>query len=433
MDFAQLMRRMFIVALVVALGAALTVYVLYDGFHARFTPAPIVDALGTALAILLAFAAQLLVSRAFYNDSMLGLNQAGNCTATQVGNCQRVATEVSDELKQVQHFNEVMRGQLKGVIEYTEKAAFDIVSRLHTIDSVVTQLEQFVDSTSSETARLAHDSEARIVRNQGVITQMDSYIRERLQEAEQDQARVHQVVQEARSLEALVQLVKNVAGQTNLLALNAAIEAARAGEAGRGFAVVADEVRKLSTETENAVSKISHGISSVADNIHTQFEHKLSNVSLQKERALLELFSSQLNELGQNYEKLMRHEASVLGEVQSSSHQLTGMFMEAQASVQFQDVSRQQIEIVVQALSLLDEHANVLAARLHAHEDMNFTYTPIAKHLETIYSSYVMEEQRANHQNAPGAAAAHSRQAAARSGKTGAAPATTTTSRIELF
>jgi methyl-accepting chemotaxis protein len=433
MDFAKLMTRMFVVALVVALGAAGTVYILYEWFHANFTPAPIVDALGTAVAILLAFAAQLLVSRAFFKDSMLGLNHAQNCSESQVGNCQRVATEVSGELTQIQHFNDVMRGQLKGVIEYTEKAAFDIVSRLHTIDSVVTQLDQFVNTTSSESAQLAHDSEARITQNQEVIAQMDSYIRERLQEAEHDQARVHQVVQEARSLETLVQLVKNVAGQTNLLALNAAIEAARAGEAGRGFAVVADEVRKLSTETENAVSQISRGISSVANNIHTQFEHKLSNTTLQKERTLLELFSSQLNELGQNYEKLMRHEASVLGEVQNSSHQLTGMFMEAQASVQFQDVSRQQIEIVAQALSLLDEHAKALAARLQAHEDNTFTYTPIAKHLETIYSTYVMEEQRTNHQNAPGAAAADSRRDADTPRKTASQPAAASASRIELF
>lgn len=63
----------------------------------------------------------------------------------------------------------------------------------------------------------------------------------------------------------------------------------------------------------------------------------------------------------------MRHEAAVLAEVMDSSHQLTAMFLEAQASVQFQDICRQQIELVLQALKNLDEHAELLAARLNSH------------------------------------------------------------------
>uniref|UniRef100_Q47GY5 Chemotaxis sensory transducer n=1 Tax=Dechloromonas aromatica (strain RCB) TaxID=159087 RepID=Q47GY5_DECAR len=399
MDFSKLLRRELIVAAMVAFGAASAVFFFHDIFHRTFAPAPAADALGTLFIVLVAFIGQRIVSKAFFRDYMLGLSHMAEKGESKRDTFHKVAEEVSSELTQVHDFNEVVRGQLKRVIDDTEKAAFDIVERLQTIDGVVTKLDRFVNTTSDETAQLVHDSEARIAQNQSIVTKMEGYVQQRLQEADQDQVRVTQVVQEARSLESLVQLIKHVAGQTNLLALNAAIEAARAGEAGRGFAVVADEVRKLSGETEAAVVKISRGISGVAENIETQFQDKLSNVNLAKERELLEFFSSQLNELGQSYEELMRHEADVLVQVRESSTQLAGMFMEAQASVQFQDVSRQQIEHAVQALSQLDEHAGLLAERLRAYEDPAFTYQPIAQHLEALYSRYVMESQRSTHQS----------------------------------
>ena len=69
---------------------------------------------------------------------------------------------------------------------------------------------------------------------------------------------VEELNQSSSEIQAVVEIVKNIAGQTNLLALNSAIEAARAGEHGKGFAVVADEVRKLADQTKQSVEQIAN-------------------------------------------------------------------------------------------------------------------------------------------------------------------------------
>ena len=422
MNTSKLLGRALTIGSLLASGVAGTVYLLSDAFHQVFSSGALTDAFGALLVAIVVLIGQRLVSLAIYRDLMLGESTATRVSQDRIGAFHTVATEVCSELRQVHDFNAVVGGHLQTVIDGTEKAAFGIVERLQTIDEVVTGLDRFVAETSQETAQLVRDSAARIARNQTIVSQMGGYVEQRVQEFAEDQVKMTEVAQEARALESLVQLIKHVAGQTNLLALNAAIDAARAGDAGRGFAVVADEVRKLSTETEVAVGKISQGISAMAEHIEAQFQDKLSNPDQDKEKQQLEVFANQLNLLGDSYEALMQHEAGVLEVVQKSSAQLAGMFLETQASIQFQDVSRQQTEAVIQALQRLDEHSALLADRLQAYEDSDLTYTPMAQHLESLYRDYVMEGQRASHQLAAGTTPGRTRQSCA-----------SKSSRIELF
>lgn len=402
MERSAYFRRLAPTISLLALGIPVSVYFLSEWCHQALEWSGFGhqagDALG-ALAIVLFSGFGLLLASGFG----CGLTQAGETAPggreERRAEMQAVLNRIAHELRQFPRFNELVSKQIALTIGDTERAACQIAERLNGIDGTVSQIDRFVAQSHDESAKNAAASQERIEKNRQLISSMRRYISERIEEGRRDQERGAQVVQEARSLESLVQLIRDVAKQTNLLALNAAIEAARAGEAGRGFAVVADEVRKLSSETADAVNRINQGIADMAGAIESQFVEKLSQESLDDEKRVLESFATQLDMLGGDYFALVTNQEEVMQTIASSSQTLSGMFMDAIASVQFQDVTRQQLKSVSDALARVESYLGRLAERLERPDESEIDFEPLSHHIEQIYETYVMHSQRQSHRD----------------------------------
>ena len=149
---------------------------------------------------------------------------------------------------------------------------------------------QEVASSTSDAADVSGQAEAQSNKGNAVVDETVTAIQKLSDSMQQTTSVIHELSKDSDEIGTVLDVIRGIAEQTNLLALNAAIEAARAGEQGRGFAVVADEVRTLAqrtqestTEIQNVIERLQTGVKSTVETMESSQESVTAGVEYAKE------------------------------------------------------------------------------------------------------------------------------------------------------
>lgn len=170
----------------------------------------------------------------------------------------------------------------------TEQTNLEVSSQKEETEQVATAMNQMtatvhdVARNAEEAAQAAQTADDKVESGQQVVRQSMVRIEQLADSATSASSSIESLSAEIQNIGTVLSVIKSVAEQTNLLALNAAIEAARAGEQGRGFAVVADEVRALAKRTQQSTEEIERLVSALRSAAQTSVQQIQSSGELVK-------------------------------------------------------------------------------------------------------------------------------------------------------
>ncbi len=236
---------------------------------------------------------------------------------------------IMEEIKGISTLNKTSMDKLVQITQETQKSMKDSSTTLNSVKNKATDIASMMNISIEQSQGLRK----RLIETQGLVKEskdaigdLFSQITESAHTEEELSSKVEQLSRNADDVKSILDIINDIADQTNLLALNAAIEAARAGEHGRGFAVVADEVRNLAGRTQKSLAEINSTIMVIVQEINAVSSQM--NLNSQK----MERLSDMSKSVQETYEKMSSNLSSVvldsnqsMDDYAKSGHQIEAM------------------------------------------------------------------------------------------------------------
>lgn len=303
---------------------------------------------------------------------------------------------LSEIAKQAPLINEIIIAQQKKVSDYTNEASQDIVMQLNNIDKSVQKVIDIAKDGIEHINKMFTEKTSDIQNCDEILKNLTQHINEQMNIIFTNVENAKGLINEAKTLNKLIDDVKAISDKTKLLALNAAIEAARAGEAGKGFGVVADEVHKLSTMSHSTAEKMNVMITNLISNIEQKFEVLISATEQAKRQEEISTIITKLNTIIQVSDEANKLRMNILEEMQEQTKKASHMIMEALGSIQFQDITRQRLENIQQMLEEISNYFKELYYKIDERDIVSLVNTQFPS-ADILKSKYKMSEERKIH------------------------------------